>query len=81
MQLLFSSIPSVAGQDTERIKKTHLINKSLRGCCKHRNLGFFDHGAIYPAPGTMSADGTCLSLRGKSALAQELAGLIESSLN
>ena len=42
---------------------------------------FFDHGAIYLAPGMMSADGSSLSLKGKRILAEELAGLIERSLN
>ena len=81
MQVVFSSIPSVAEKGTERIPKTHLINKWLRGWCKHRNFGFFDHRAIYSAPGMMAADGSSLSLRGKRILAEELAGLIERSLN
>ena len=42
---------------------------------------FFDHGAIYSAPGMMAADGSSLSLRGKRILAEELVGLIERSLN
>ena len=42
---------------------------------------FFDHGAIYSAPGMMAADGSSLSLRVKRILAEELAGLIERSLN
>ena len=41
MQVVFSSIPSVTGKGTERIQKTHLLNKWLRGWCKHRNFGFF----------------------------------------
>ena len=81
VQVVFSSVPSVAGKGTERIQKTHLLNKWLRGWCKHRNFGFFDHGAIYSAPGMMAADGSSLSLRGKRILAEELAGLIERSLN
>ncbi len=42
---------------------------------------FFDHGAIYSARGVMAADVSSLSLRGKRILAEELAGLIERSLN
>jgi len=42
---------------------------------------FFDHGAIYSAPGMMAAEGSTLSLRGKRILAEELTGLIERSLN
>jgi len=34
-QVVFSSIPSVAGKSTERDRKTHLINRWLRGSC-HR---------------------------------------------
>jgi len=81
MQVVFSSVPSVAGKGTERIQKTHLSNKWLRGWCKHRNFVFFDHRAIYSAPGMMAADGSSLSLRGKMILAEELVGLIEKSLN
>jgi len=81
-QVAFSSIPSVAGKDTERIQKHHLIKKWLRGRCKQGNFGFFfDHGAIYLAPGMMAADGSSLSPRGERILAEELAGLIERSLN
>ena len=81
VQVDFSSLPSVAGKDTESIQKTRLINKWLRSWCKHRNFGFFDHGVIYSAPGMMAADGSSLSPRGKRILAQELAGLIERCLN
>ena len=81
VQVVFSSITSVAGKGTERIQKTHLLNKWLRGWCKHRNFVFFDHRAIYSAPGMMAADGSSLSLRGKRILAEELAGLAERSLN
>ena len=41
VQVVFSSIPSVTGKGTERIQKTHLLNKWLRGWCKHRNSGLF----------------------------------------
>ena len=41
VQVVFSSVPSVAGKGTERIQKTHLLNKWLRGWCKHRNFAFF----------------------------------------
>jgi len=51
MQVAFFSIPSMAGKDTERIRKTHLINTWLRGWCKCKNFGFFEHGAVYYAPG------------------------------
>ena len=80
VQVVFSSIPAVAGRGTERTRKAHLINTWLRGWCQHRNVGFFDHGALYSAPGLMAADGS-LSLRGKRILAQELAGLVERALN
>ena len=42
---------------------------------------FFDHGAIYLAPGMMAADESNLSLRGKSILTEEQAGLTEKSLD
>lgn len=31
IQVVLSSVPSMAGRDTERIRKTHLINTWLRG--------------------------------------------------
>ena len=79
MQVAFSSIPSMVGKDTERIRKTHLINTWLRGWCNHKNS--FDHGAVYSAPGLMAVDGFHLSERGKWILSQELAGLVERALN
>ena len=75
----FSSIPSMMG--ILILTFMILINTWLRGWCKHKNLGFFDHGAVYSAPGLRSADGYHLSQRGKRILAQELAGLAERSLN
>lgn len=80
VQVVFSSIPTVAGRGTERTRKAHLLNMWLRGWCQRRNLGFFDHGALYSAPGLMAAGGS-LSFRGKRILGQELAGLVERSLN
>ena len=41
-QVVFSSIPSVAGNSTERGRKTLLINKWLRDWCRWWNFGFFD---------------------------------------
>jgi len=32
-QVVFSSIPSVAGNSTERGRKTHLVNRWLRDWC------------------------------------------------
>ena len=75
VQVVFACIPTVAGKDTEMSRKTHLINTWLRGWCKCKNFGFFDHGAVYSAPGLRSADGYHLSQRGKRILAQELADL------
>jgi len=67
--------------DNAMTRKTHRINTWLRGWCQRKNLGFFDHGAVYLAPGLRSADGYHLSQRGKRILTQELAGLVERSLN
>jgi len=80
-QVVFSSIPSVAGNNTERGRKTHLINKWLRDWCRRSNFGFFDHGEVYTAPGLLATDGVQLSQRGKRILGHELAGLIERALN
>ena len=77
VQVMFSSIPTVSGRGAERTQKAHLIYTWLRRSCQPRNFAFFDHGALYSAPGLITADGSHLSLRGKWILAQELAGLIE----
>ena len=80
-QVVFSSIPSVAGKYTERNRKTHVVNTWLRGWCPRRNFGFFDHGEVYTAPGLLATDGIQLSQRGKRILAPEMVGLIERALN
>lgn len=81
VQVVITSVPSVAGNDTGMSLKTHLLNKWLRSWCKRRSFGFFDHGAIYSAPGMMAANGSSLSPWGKRVLAKELAGLIDRCLN
>jgi len=45
-QVVFSSIPSVAENNTERVRKTHLINRWLRDWCHWWNFIFFDHGEV-----------------------------------
>ncbi|KFQ57597.1 hypothetical protein N334_03560, partial [Pelecanus crispus] len=80
-QVVFSSILSVAGKNAERNRKTHLINRWLRGWSHQWNFGFFDHGEVYTALGLLAADGDQLSPKGKSILAHELVGLIERALN
>jgi len=80
-EVVFSSIPSVAGKSTERGRKTHLVNRWLRDWCHWSNFGFFDHGEVYTAPGLLVTDGVQLSQRGKRILGHELAGLIERALN
>jgi len=79
--VVFSSIPSVAGKNTEWDRKTHLINRWLRDWCRQWNFSFFDHGEVYTAPGLLVTDGVQLSQRGKRILAHELVGLIERALN
>jgi len=44
-------------------------------------VGFFDHGEVYTAPGLLATSGTQLSQRGKRILGHELARLIERALN
>jgi len=79
--VIFCSIPSGAVRDMEQAWKTQAMDKWLRGWCQSRNFVFFDHGAVYSAPGLLSVNGTHLSQRGKQILAQELAGLIKRALN
>ena len=81
VQVISSSLPSGVVRDTEQSRKTQTLNKWLKVWCHHRNFGFFDHGAVYLAPGLMAVDGSCLSLRGKQILAQDLAELVEKALN
>jgi len=64
-QVMFCSMPSGAVKDTERAWKTQVMNKWLRSWCQGRNFGFFDHGAVYSAPGLLFVCGTQLSQRGK----------------
>ena len=80
IQVVFAGIPTVAGKDSAVTRKTHRINTWLRGWCKCKNLGFFDHGVVYLASGLKSADGYHLSQRGKWILAQELVGLVQRAL-
>jgi len=79
--VVFSSIPSVAGKNNERGRKTHLVNKWLRDRCHQSNFDFFGHGEVYTAPGLLETDGVRLSQRAKRILGHELAGLIERALN
>lgn len=81
VQVMFSSIPSVAGRAIERIRKTHVINAWPRVWCHHRNFGFFFHEAVYSVSGLMAADRDHLGQRGKIILFQELSGLINKLLN
>ncbi|XP_068023760.1 uncharacterized protein [Melanerpes formicivorus] len=79
-QVVFCSVPSVAGEYTERNGRTHTINNWLRGWCQQQNFGFFDQGT-FTALNLLGPDGVQLSRRGKRVLALELAGLIRRALN
>lgn len=46
VQDVLSSIHSISEKDTERSRKTVLINTLLRGWYNCKNFGFFDHGMI-----------------------------------
>jgi len=80
-RVVFSPIPSVAGNSTERDRKTHLVSRWLRDWCHRWNFGFFDPGEVYTSQGLLATDRVQLSRRGKRILAHELAGLIERALN
>jgi len=45
-QVVFSSLPSGVARDMVRSRKTKALNKWLKGWYRHRNSGFFDHGAV-----------------------------------
>ena len=81
VQVIFCSIPSGAVREMEWAWKAQVMNNCLGGWCQGRNFGFFDHGAVYLAPGLLSVHRTHLSQRVKQILAQEQAGLIERALN
>ena len=81
VQMIFCSTPSGAVKDTEWAWKAQVMNNCLRGWCQGRNFEFFNHGAVYSAPGLLSMHGNHLSQRGKQILLQELAGLIDRALN
>jgi len=65
----------VAGKNTEKVRKTHLINRWLRDRCHWWNFCFFDHGKVYMLLVTGGVQ------KGKRILAQELVGLIKRALN
>ena len=64
VQVVFPSIPSMAGRDTEKNRKAYLTNIWLRGWCHGRNFGFFDPGEVFLVSGLMATDGSHLSQRG-----------------
>lgn len=76
-QVVFSSI-FLAWKDSERNRKTHLINMCLTTWFHHINLVYFlfYHVAVYLSPGLLATDGVHLGLKGKRILAQELSGLL-----
>lgn len=78
IKVVFSSILSAAGKDTERSRKIHTY--MAESWYNHKNFGFFfDHKAVYSAPGLMSADGSRLSQRGKQILAQNWQGSLRGT--
>jgi len=81
VQVVFSSVPPVAGEDEGRNMKSEQINTWLQAWCHRQNVGFFDLGSVSMAPGLLETDGVHLSQKGKRILAQELAGLIDRTLN
>jgi len=79
-QVLFS-IPPVAGEDEGRKRVSEQINTWLQAWCHRQNLGFFDLGSVYVAPGLLATEGVHLLQKGKRILAQELTRLIYRALN
>ncbi|PKU45858.1 hypothetical protein llap_3859 [Limosa lapponica baueri] len=80
-QVVFSSIPPLAGIEEGINRKSQQINSWLRGWCNRQNFGFLDHGMIYRTPGLLATGGASLTQSGRRILGQELAGLIERALN
>lgn len=59
------------------------VDEYLRNAilCYHQNFGFAHHGSGYRTLSLLAPNRVLLSQRGKRALAQELAGLVERALN
>ncbi|RMC05489.1 hypothetical protein DUI87_18682 [Hirundo rustica rustica] len=74
-------LPRAQIQNDERNRRTHTINKWLKGWCHRQNFGFFDHGEMFTAPALLEPNGIHLSVKGKRFLAHELAELVERALN
>lgn len=65
-QVMLSSIPFIAGKNTERNNKIHLINTSFKDCfITEMKSWLFIHGVIYMVTDLLETDGVCLSKRGK----------------
>lgn len=87
-QVVFFSLPSVAGENTEMNRKAYLINTLQRGWCHLWNsvlfifvLFFFYHRTVYMVVVMLETDRVLLPQRGKSILDKEFPGLIEKALN
>ncbi|RMB93655.1 hypothetical protein DUI87_29882 [Hirundo rustica rustica] len=76
-QVVFCSVPLVAEKYDERNRRTHIINKWLKGWCHRQNCGFFDHGVTFTAPALLESDVIHLCVKSRRFLAHELADLIE----
>ncbi|PKU34425.1 toll-interacting protein [Limosa lapponica baueri] len=53
-QVVFSSIPPVAGIDEGINRKSQQMNSWLRDWCNQQDFGFFDHGLICRTPGMLA---------------------------
>ena len=60
-RVILCSLPSGTVRDTEQAWKAQVMNNWLRSWCRGRNFGFFDHRAVYSAPGLLAVHGTHLS--------------------
>ena len=80
-QIVFSYIPSVVGMDEEEYRRTQQMNLWLQDWCYRQGFRFFNHGLVCRMPDILALDGMHLSQRGKRILGQELAGLIDRTLN
>jgi len=64
-QVVFFSIPPAAGDNEGRNRRSQQINTWLQDWCHRQNLGFFDLGSVYLAPGLLAIDGVHLSQKGE----------------
>lgn len=66
VQVVFSSILPVVGNDIKRSRQTQLISTGLWGWCHQQNFGVLDHRIIYKTSGLLGLSGFTFHNWGKN---------------